>query len=80
MHTVESVREAGRSRGPARVQHEDNRPTGRQIYKITRLLCDVAGLEFPETRAAASTMIETIGEQLAAIVATENGGKTNAGF
>jgi hypothetical protein len=36
------------------------RPTVRQIYALAAALCEKAGEEFPETRAAASELIERL--------------------
>ena len=39
---------------------EDARPTIRQIYALAAALCERAGEEFPETRGAASELIERL--------------------
>lgn len=70
-----------RSRRPAEVVHVDSKPTGRQIYALCHALVDIAGIDWPETRAAASALIERVSEQRAAILAAaQNGGEFDAGF
>jgi hypothetical protein len=39
---------------------EERKPTIRQVYALARELCERAGEEFPETRAAASALIERL--------------------
>jgi hypothetical protein len=38
----------------------DGKPTVRQVYALTAALCERAGEEFPETRDAASELIERL--------------------
>jgi hypothetical protein len=38
----------------------DGKPTVRQIYALAAALCERAGEEFPETRDAASELIERV--------------------
>jgi hypothetical protein len=38
----------------------DGRPTVRQVYALAAALCERAGEEFPETRDAASELIERV--------------------
>jgi hypothetical protein len=38
----------------------DGKPTVRQIYALAAALCERAGEEFPETREAASELIERL--------------------
>lgn len=49
------------------VIHTDAKPTGRQIYALAHKLAEIAGLEWPATRAAASELLEHVTEQHAAI-------------
>jgi hypothetical protein len=51
------------------VRKVDAKPTVPQIYRIARELCSIAGVEFPETRGAASALIGTLLEQSAAVAA-----------
>ena len=46
----------------------NGKPTVRQVYALARTLCERAGEEFPETRDAASELIERL--------RTENGHPT----
>ncbi len=39
---------------------KDGKPTIRQIYALAAALCERAGEEFPETREAASELIERL--------------------
>ena len=59
----------GRRREPRAVVHTDAKPSGRQIYAIAHKLIDVAGLEWPETRGAASELLEHLTKQLEALEA-----------
>ena len=38
----------------------DGRPTVRQVYALAAALCSRAGLAFPDTREAASELIERV--------------------
>jgi hypothetical protein len=38
----------------------ESKPTVKQVYAVARALCERAGEEFPETRAAASALIERL--------------------
>ena len=38
----------------------DGKPTVRQVYALAAALCERAGEEFPETRGAASELIERL--------------------
>lgn len=38
----------------------DRKPTVRQLYALAMLLCEQAGEPFPETRVAASELIERL--------------------
>jgi hypothetical protein len=38
----------------------DARPSSRQVYYVARLLVDAAGIEWPESRAAMSQLIERL--------------------
>ena len=38
----------------------DGRPTVRQVYALAEALCSRAGLAFPDTREAASELIERV--------------------
>lgn len=51
----------------------DKRPSGKQVYYFAHLLCDVAGIDWPETSAAASALIEQLKGQAAAVKATQAG-------
>jgi hypothetical protein len=78
---VPATSTATRSRREPRVQHEHDRPTGRQIYRLCADLLAIAGEPFPADRAAASALIERISEQRTAIAATEqDSGGIDAGF
>jgi hypothetical protein len=50
-----------------RVVNTDARPTGRQTYAIARALAEIAGIDWPETRAAASDLISHLNDQRAAV-------------
>ena len=52
------------------VRKVDAKPTVPQIYRIARELCAIAGVPFPETRGAASTLIGTLLEQSRAVAAS----------
>jgi hypothetical protein len=39
---------------------QEEKPTVRQVYALTAALCERAGEEFPETREAASELIERL--------------------
>jgi hypothetical protein len=39
---------------------QEGKPTVRQVYALTAALCERAGEEFPETREAASELIERL--------------------
>jgi hypothetical protein len=45
---------------PPRIRQPGAPPTARQIYALAAALCERAGEEFPETRAAASETIERL--------------------
>jgi hypothetical protein len=51
------------------VKRTDSKPTVPQVYKIARELCTIAGVTFPEDRAAASALISTLIEQSSAVAA-----------
>lgn len=51
------------------VKRTEDRPTARQIYAMAHALVDIAGLEWPETRGAASEMIQSLQEQRPAVAA-----------
>lgn len=51
----------------------DKRPSGKQIYFMAHLLCDVAGLEWPTTSAECSDIIGRLKDQAAAVKATQAG-------
>lgn len=42
------------------MRNPQGKPTVRQIYALARELCERAGEEFPETRGAASELIERL--------------------
>lgn len=48
----------------------DKRPSPKQIYRMARELCDIAGIDWPETSADASALISRLAEQTAAVRAT----------
>lgn len=66
MPTATATPHETRRRAP-HVVHTDARPTGRQIFALCHALVDVAGLEWPETRAEASALLEHVSAQRAAI-------------
>lgn len=51
----------------------DKRPSGKQVYYFAHLLCDIAGVPWPETSAQASDLIAQLREQAAAVKATQDG-------
>ena len=50
-----------------RVVQSDGHVTSRQTYRIARQLADIAGLEWPATRAAASELIDRLEDQRATL-------------
>ena len=48
------------ARRRARKRRPDKPPTVRQVYALAAALCERMGEEFPETRAAASELIERL--------------------
>jgi hypothetical protein len=48
----------------SRFQSPGAPPTVRQIYAVTRVLCEKAGEAFPETREQASELIERLRREL----------------
>jgi hypothetical protein len=42
------------------IRHPEAKPTGRQVYALAHELCKRAGERFPETRGAASELIERL--------------------
>jgi hypothetical protein len=49
------------------------KPSPPQIYKVARMLCEIASIDFPETSRDASTLIDKLNEQLRAVGAVEDG-------
>jgi hypothetical protein len=55
------------NRRARRVVQSDGHVTSRQTYRIARQLADIAGIDWPETRAAASELIDHLETQRAAL-------------
>jgi hypothetical protein len=51
------------NRRARRVVQSDGHVTSRQAYRIARQLADIAGIDWPETRAAASELIDHLEQQ-----------------
>jgi hypothetical protein len=51
------------NRRARRVVQSDGHVTSRQTYRIARQLADIAGIDWPETRAAASELIDHLEQQ-----------------
>jgi hypothetical protein len=51
------------NRRERRVVKSDSHVTSRQTYRIARQLADIAGIDWPETRAAASELIDHLEQQ-----------------
>jgi hypothetical protein len=51
------------NRRERRVVKSDSHVTSRQTYRIARQLADIAGIDWPETRAAASELIDHLETQ-----------------
>jgi hypothetical protein len=49
------------------------KPSPPQVYKIARMLLEIADVPFPETSRDASALIDKLNEQLRAIGAAEDG-------
>ena len=54
-----------------RVVQSDGHVTSRQTYRIARQLADIAGIEWPETRAAASELIDHLETQRGALAGAD---------
>jgi hypothetical protein len=48
----------------------DKRPSPKQVYRIARELCDIAGIDWPESSADASALISRLADQSAAVTAS----------
>lgn len=51
----------------------DKRPSGKQVYRIAHELCAIAGIEWPQSSADASAIIERLTAQRAATDAVQAG-------
>lgn len=69
MQTAHESRRRARS-----VVHADAKPNGRQIFYAARLLCEIAGVPFPETRGEASELISRLESQRDAITSAATSG------
>jgi len=52
-------------RAPITIRQPDAKPTGKQVYALAHELCARAGVEFPSTRGAASTLIQELRDERA---------------
>lgn len=48
----------------------DKRPSPKQVYRIARELCDIAGIDWPASSADASALIGRLADQAAAVKAS----------
>jgi hypothetical protein len=59
------------NRRERRVVKSDSHVTSRQTYRIARQLADIAGIDWPETRAAASELIDHLEQQRETLTASD---------
>jgi hypothetical protein len=52
-------------RAPITIRQPEAKPTGKQVYALAHELCARAGVEFPLTRGAASTLIQRLRDEQA---------------
>ena len=63
--------QANPNRRERRVVQSDGHVTSRQVYRIARQLADIAGIDWPETRAAASELIDHLEQQRDALTGAD---------
>jgi hypothetical protein len=51
------------------VKRTGDRPTAKQVYAIAHALVEIAGVQWPETRGDASTLLQQLREQRDAVTA-----------
>jgi len=53
-------------RAPITIRQPEAKPTGKQVYALAHELCARAGVAFPVTRGAASSLIQRLRDERAA--------------